>query len=66
MDNDITDKNDELDPIFKDKDLVKPPKYPRMKKRMKKIVLYIGHKVNLQCKNVRFNYSFEANLQALE
>ena len=32
---------DELDPIFKDKDLVKPRDYPRMSKRMKKIVLYI-------------------------
>lgn len=40
MDNNVLNK-EELDPIFKDKDLVKPPKYPRMKKRMKKIVLYI-------------------------
>lgn len=31
----------ELDPIFKDKDLVKPRNYPRMKRRMKKLVLYI-------------------------
>ena len=31
----------ELDPIFKDKDLVRPREYPRMGKKLKKIVLYI-------------------------
>lgn len=32
---------EELDPIYKDRDLTKPKKYPRMGKRMKKIVQYI-------------------------
>ena len=35
------EEDQELDPKFKDKDLVKPRTYPRMKKRMKKIVKYI-------------------------
>lgn len=35
------EKQEELDPIFKDNDLVKPRNYPRMKRRMKKLVLYI-------------------------
>ena len=33
--------SEELDPIFKDKDLVRPREYPRMGKKLKKIVLYI-------------------------
>ena len=32
---------EELDEKFNDKDLMKPRNYPRMKKKMKKIVLYI-------------------------
>ena len=34
-------ENKELDTKFNDKDLMKPRDYPRMKKKMKKIVLYI-------------------------
>lgn len=34
-------EDEELDPIYNDKAIVKPRTYPRMKKRMKKIVLYI-------------------------
>lgn len=33
--------NEELDTIFKDNDLTKPRTYPRMSKRLKKIVMYI-------------------------
>ena len=40
--------NDELNNIFKDKDLVKPRTYPRMKKRMKKIVMYIENQLGGQ------------------
>lgn len=36
-----TSEQEELDTIFNDKDLTKPRKYPRMSKRMKKIVKYI-------------------------
>ena len=34
---------EELDPIFNDQDLVKPRSYPRMKKRMKKILCQALH-----------------------
>ena len=37
-----------LDPIFNDKDLVKPRKYPRMGKKMKKIILYIESQLGAQ------------------
>ena len=40
--------NDELNNIFEDKDLVKPRTYPRMKKRMKKIVIYIENQLGGQ------------------
>ena len=40
--------NDELNNIFEDKDLVKPRTYPRMKKRMKKIVMYIENQLGGQ------------------
>ena len=40
--------NKDLDPIFDDKDLVKPRKYPRMGKKMKKIVLYIESQLGAQ------------------
>lgn len=39
---------DELNNIFEDKDLVKPRTYPRMKKRMKKIVMYIENQLGGQ------------------
>jgi hypothetical protein len=38
----------ELDPIFKDQDLTKPRSYPRMKKKMKKIVMYIENQLGGQ------------------
>ena len=41
-------EKEELDPIFKDKDLVKPRKYPRMGRKMKKIVLYIESQLGAQ------------------
>ena len=44
----MADNNEELDPIFKDKDLVKPRTYPRMKKTMKKIVMYIENQLGGQ------------------
>lgn len=44
----MADNNEELDPIFKDKDLVKPRTYPRMKKKMKKIVMYIENQLGGQ------------------
>ena len=44
----MDDNNEELDPIFKDKDLVKPRTYPRMKKKMKKIVMYIENQLGGQ------------------
>lgn len=34
-------EDDKLDSIYEDKDLVKPRSYPRMKRKMKSIVLYI-------------------------
>ena len=37
----MADEKTELDAKFNDKDLIKPRNYPRMKKKMKKIVLYI-------------------------
>ena len=39
---------EELDPIFKDEDLVKPRNYPRMKKKMKSLVLYIERQLGGQ------------------
>ena len=39
---------DELEPQFKDNDLVKPRSYPRMGKRMKKIVKYIENQLGAQ------------------
>lgn len=44
----MADNNEELDPIFNDKDLVKPRTYPRMKKKMKKIVMYIENQLGGQ------------------
>lgn len=41
-------EKEELDPIFKDKDLVPPRKYPRMGRKMKKIVLYIESQLGAQ------------------
>ena len=41
-------ENEELDPIYNDKDLTKPRTYPRMKKRMKKIVQYIENQLGAQ------------------
>ena len=46
-DNDNVNK-EELDPIFEDKDLMKPRSYPRMKKKMKKIVMYIENQLGGQ------------------
>lgn len=40
--------NKELDAKFNDNDLVKPRKYPRMGKKMKKIVLYIESQLGAQ------------------
>lgn len=37
-----------LDPIYKDNALTKPRTYPRMKKRMKKIVMYIENQLGAQ------------------
>ena len=37
----MADDKEKLDAKFDDKDLIKPRNYPRMKKKMKKIVLYI-------------------------
>lgn len=44
----MADKNDELNSIYNDKDLVKPRTYPRMKKRIKKIVMYIENQLGGQ------------------
>lgn len=44
----MDNNNEELDPIFNDKDLVKPRTYPRMKKKMKKIVMYIENQLGGQ------------------
>lgn len=45
----MADKEDEqLNTIFQDKDLMKPRTYPRMKKRMKKIVMYIENQLGGQ------------------
>ena len=44
----MTDSDEKLDKIFDDKDLVKPRTYPRMKKRMKKIVMYIENQLGGQ------------------
>lgn len=44
------DKN--LDPIYNDNDLTKPHTYPRMKKRMKKIVHYITNQLGGQVLNL--------------
>ena len=41
-------ENENLDPIFDAKDLTKPRTYPRMKVRMKKIVLYIENQLGAQ------------------
>lgn len=42
------EENENLDPIYKDNALTKPRTYPRMKKRMKKIVLYIENQLGAQ------------------
>lgn len=43
------DKNEqELDPIFNDRALIKPPSFPRMHKKMKKIVMYIRNQLGGQ------------------
>lgn len=39
---------DNLDPIYKDKDITKPRTYPRMTKRLKKIVKYIENQLGGQ------------------
>ena len=44
----MADSDENLDKIFDDKDLVKPRTYPRMKKRMKKIVMYIENQLGGQ------------------
>lgn len=44
----MADSDEKLDKIFDDKDLVKPRTYPRMKKRMKKIVMYIENQLGGQ------------------
>lgn len=41
-------ERDEMNSIYNDKDLVKPHTYPRMKKKMKKIVLYIENQLGGQ------------------
>ena len=41
----MADNNEELSSIFNDNDLMKPRTYPRMKKRMKKIVMYIENQL---------------------
>lgn len=46
---------EELDPIFNDQDLVKPRSYPRMKKRMKKIVQYIENQLGAQVLDLELN-----------
>ena len=38
------EENENLDPIYKDNALTKPRTYPRMKKRMKRIVQYIENR----------------------
>lgn len=42
------DDEEKLDPIFNDKDLTKPRTYPRMKRKMKRIVKYIEDNVGCQ------------------
>ena len=44
----MEDNNENLDPIFKDKDLVKPRNYPRMGKKTKNIVKYIERQLGAQ------------------
>lgn len=44
----MADNSEELDKIYNDKDLVKPRTYPRMGKRMKKIVTYIESQLGTQ------------------
>ncbi len=44
----MADNNEELSSIFNDNDLMKPRTYPRMKKRMKKIVMYIENQLGGQ------------------
>lgn len=44
----MADNEEKLDPIFKDEDLQKPRTYPRMKKKMKKIVMYIENQLGGQ------------------
>lgn len=46
---------EELDSIFNDQDLVKPRSYPRMKKRMKKIVQYIENQLGAQVLDLELN-----------
>ena len=41
-------EDDKLDSIYEDKDLVKPRSYPRMKRKMKSIVLYIENQLGGQ------------------
>ena len=41
-------ENENLDPIYKDNAITKPRTYPRMKRRMKKIVLYIENQLGAQ------------------
>ena len=50
----MSDKEN-LDPIFNDQDLVKPRSYPRMKKRMKKIVQYIENQLGAQVLDLELN-----------
>ena len=44
----MADNNEELSSIFNDNYLMKPRTYPRMKKRMKKIVMYIENQLGGQ------------------
>ena len=51
----MEDNQEKLDPIFKDEDLVKPRQYPRMTRRMKKIVLYIENQLGGQVLDIELN-----------
>lgn len=44
----MANNDEQLNTIFEDKDLMKPRTYPRMKKRMKKIVMYIENQLGGQ------------------
>jgi hypothetical protein len=48
MSEDLDNTEQRLDAIYKDEALVKPPSYPRMRRRMKKIVMYIENQLGGQ------------------